>query len=253
MEDVPGVGNEEIERWCKEILSVEDEGEDEIAGKLGVTLPVFPRVGSEHEHLARKNKRPFGATSELLPAVAASLQPDSLLPRIRGPVPDITYGIKPSAFNTPQEICHNQPPLNEIHQPIADLYWPFLAVEIKSQAKGGSLYVATNQCAGSGSACVKAMDILSTDYPLSNDTPLLAFSCAVDGGTAKLYVHWQSSPGEFHLATIQRYLLSDPQYLHDLYRHVYSIIHWGTHERLSYIRRVLDARSAARLQESPAH
>jgi hypothetical protein len=75
----------EFQRWCKQTLSVESEGEDEIASTLSVALPLFPQAGGHHAHLARKNRRSFDSADKLLPTVMASLRPLSLLPQIRAP------------------------------------------------------------------------------------------------------------------------------------------------------------------------
>ena len=78
--------------------------------------------------------------------------PASKFPR---PEPSITYGYGREAFNSDEySAVHGS--FNSVAQPLDDLFWPFLVVQVASQATGGNKFVATNKCAIGGSYCSRA-------------------------------------------------------------------------------------------------
>ena len=80
-------------------------------------------------------------------------------------------------------------------QPTRDNLFPFLMLEIKSEAAGGSLYVAENQAVGSGVHSVGSLRWLLTqafpsEVPATTDA--VAFTGAVSPRAAVFYITWWS-------------------------------------------------------------
>ena len=73
--------------------------------------------------------------------------------------------------------------------------FPFLVLELKSEAAGGTLWQAENQAAGSGSHCVKSMRcFLRETYPSKAPSILdtVAFTIAVTHREAIYHIHFYS-------------------------------------------------------------
>lgn len=73
--------------------------------------------------------------------------------------------------------------------------WPFFTVEFKSEARGGTFWVAENQSATSGAVCVNAMEkLLAMVAPTTTiavaDFDSVSFSCNVNASTADLWIHY---------------------------------------------------------------
>ncbi|TKA63420.1 hypothetical protein B0A49_12976 [Cryomyces minteri] len=235
--DVESQTNTINQGWCKDIVRVEDDGEEEIAGVVLRTLPLFPNT-KDGKPLSRSQKQPFRDLGSILPRNERPETSAIRVPGISGPIPDLVYGVKSTSFNEAERMAQLTQPIKRICQPIANVYWPFLSVEVKAPSKGGTMWIATNQCAGTGSACVKALTVLQEhDGSVPNEDPnSIAFSCAVDGRTTELFVHWYEAPHNFRLARINTYVLSRDDELLRLRRHVAGIVEWGVGERLAKIK-----------------
>lgn len=170
--------------------------------------------------------------------------------KISTPSPDILYGYqRAGAFRDPRQrsqvIDMELEPLANAEQ----LMYPFLAVEFKgSRANSQPLSVATNQCLGAGASCVHLAELLRQRLggPGCRAAPAgaldsLAFSAALNGTEARLYVSWkQGETTEYHTRKVDGYLLQDPDHHRRFRRHVRNIIDWGKGERLVRIREALD-------------
>ncbi|KAL8652819.1 MAG: hypothetical protein Q9210_002456 [Variospora velana] len=80
-------------------------------------------------------------------------------------------------------------------QPTRDNYFPFMALEFKSEATGGSLYVAENQGVGSGVHMVASRRwLLKQAYPSKDlaSTDAVAFVAAISPRTGVFYAVWYS-------------------------------------------------------------
>lgn len=227
-----------LETWVQDIVRVEDDGKEAITTALAHILP----PAAFDAHLQRKDKQSFTHPKNMLPRVTDI--PDPLaanVPRIAGPVPDVAYGLSDAAFEREQRLAMTIPPISDVCEPIAGLFWPFFVVEIKAQAKMGTIYAAINQCAGSGSVCIKAQDVLRGLHD-AVDRPSLYFSCALDGRSAELLCHHLSDDRtRYHVAIVGRYLLADASHLERLHCHVHNIVAWGLSSHRDWVHRRLDA------------
>lgn len=87
-------------------------------------------------------------------------------------------------------------------QPTRDNYFPFMAFEFKSEATGGSLYVAENQGVGSGVHMVASRRWLLKQANPNNDpaaTDAVAFVAAISPRTGVFYAVWYSDQQERYI------------------------------------------------------
>lgn len=114
---------------------------------------------------------------------------------ISTPKPDYHVGYetgKKSGFSAQQARVINHPYARPYTQPGTGNYLPFLTLELKSEATGGTLYLAENQAAGSGTYSLRAMEWLLDQAKASQttrQTDTVAFSIAATGRIAVLSVH----------------------------------------------------------------
>ncbi|KAL1616192.1 hypothetical protein SLS56_011499 [Neofusicoccum ribis] len=154
------IAAEQLERWAQNIIHIQDNGEEAVAlSGSGGLLP----DASYCARLRRMDGLPFANAKDLLRRVAdVPALIAANVPRVRTPVPDVAFGLGNTAFAKQQILAMAISPTSCVCEPISSLYWPFFVLGYKAQAKGGSIYVAVNQCAGSGSACIKAQATLKT-------------------------------------------------------------------------------------------
>ncbi len=93
------------------------------------------------------------------------------------------------------------------------LLYPFFVVEFKGE--GGSLWVATNQCLGGSVACVNVAELLNRQLRECNSDKIqqidsAAFSIAMNGSEARLYISWKHDELAYHMANVKSFLLQDP-------------------------------------------
>ena len=120
--------------------------------------------------------------------------------QLSAPKPDHHYGYplgrKFEAGWTKEEmaVMHHRA-AQPYSQPTRDNVFPFLAIEFKSEATGGSLYVAENQCVGSGVHIVASRRWLLKQASPSKDltaTDAVAFVGAISPRTGVFYAVWYS-------------------------------------------------------------
>ena len=223
--------------WSQSFRSAENESEANLEQHV-ITTDLLPLAGY-HDYLARNNKHPFTNLQALMPKriIRENLV---VIPSLTGPCPDIVYGYKIAGFSEAQRHAQYLPPVKDICEPSRNVYWPFLTVEIKTQATGGNHWVATNQCAGSGSACSKAVQTLFEKAALEREDPS-AFSATFDGRSVDLYVHWIEGGVEFNLQRIRTYVVDRPEELIDFRKRARNILDWGLDKRYKEIQSALDA------------
>lgn len=184
----------------------------------------------------------------LKPSVTTS-PPPLPLPK---PKPDKAFGYSDRAFTENQldTVRFLTDPLGRSYAtPDKGLLFPFLDDEFKSQGKGGSHVIATNQAAGAGAVAMiglveltrRGLGLNTIDY----DEPQF-FSLSVDHSTVHVYVHWLSVGAEdgqfsFHMEELSLHYLRDLDGLRTVHRTVKNILDWGRKERLQTIRKLLDA------------
>ena len=169
--------------------------------------------------------------------------PDLVYPKIVKARPDFAYGYSKLCFD-PKQLSFLL--RSSIYHIAAGLICPFLVIEGKSQACGLNVWQASNQCAGAGSACVKAALTLSEQLPDQakdglEEIDCTSYSVAVDTALAMLYVHWSDAPGQYTLQCVDQYLIRKPADLIRLQTHLRNIVTWGMGPRLKKIKLSVNA------------
>ena len=120
---------------------------------------------------------------------------------------------------------------------------PFLTVELKSEATGGTLYQAENQAAGSGTYSLRAIDWLleqAKASQASRQTDTIAFSLAGTGRLVVLSVHWYSSEDRIHyMSYVKGFQTSEPRHIQACHSTVKNIVDWAIGTRHDKLKEVL--------------
>jgi hypothetical protein len=172
--------------------------------------------------------------------------------KVSTPVPDILCGYNSMEAFTDAERSQLLSMVSLVYGNKDTLVFPFLAVKKKGDgpATRGSLWVATNQCLGAAPSCVnivvrfnrRVLENRKTNTNnIINDVvklpPSTAFSIAMTGSKARLYVSWKHDDVvQYHTALLDGFLLQRPRDFLDFRRCVLNIIAWGMDARLAAIR-----------------
>ncbi|KAI1124329.1 hypothetical protein F5Y10DRAFT_269245 [Nemania abortiva] len=173
---------------------------------------------------------------------------NSAIPRRKGarpvskPIPDMLYGYRTLAFSEKHtQHPHPEIPLPKGILPPANstnrLVYPFFAIDFKGE--DGSLYVATNQCLGSSSSCVKLAETLNCQLskciktnPEVNLINSAAFSLAMNGTEARLFVSWKHNERDYYMRKVRTFAVQEPDQYLEFYKYVRNIVDWGMNKRL---------------------
>ncbi|CAF9913281.1 MAG: hypothetical protein GOMPHAMPRED_007844 [Gomphillus americanus] len=122
------------------------------------------------------------------------------------PQPDRFYGYTTGpfgGFSKKENMVLSHPSMIRYAMPTVDGAFPFLIFELKSPAKGGTLWHADNQAAGSGAHCVSSMRYLmqqaNGEDAAVPSTKALAFTVCVDGRYVEFNIHWYSEGTEEYM------------------------------------------------------
>ena len=121
--------------------------------------------------------------------------------------------------------------------------WPFLMVEVKSEATGGTLWHAENQAAGSGSYAVKALVwLLEQSSRSASIADTAAFTIAATHRQALLFIHWRSEQDpQFCMSLLKQFSIMDSQDIRSCNRAVKNIIDRALGTRKTLIENALEA------------
>jgi hypothetical protein len=162
--------------------------------------------------------------------------------KISNPIPDMLYGYsRHHAFPDQQTQL-----ISMGDRPVANnqgLMYPFFVIEFKGNS--GNLWVATNQCLGGSTSCVNVAERLNDQLRKCKSSKVklvdsTAFSIAMNGEVARLYVSWKHSDLDYYMQKVDSFLLQKPQDYIEFRKHVKNIIDWGKDKRLKEIQESLD-------------
>ena len=162
------------------------------------------------------------------------------------PKPDFhagySYGLE-GGFSAKQGHIIDHKQAKPYTQPATGNVMPFLTVEIKSEATGGTLYHAENQAIGSGTACVRSIEWLLNKAGASQInrlTDTIAFSLAGTGRVVVLSVHWYSPEDRmYYMSGIKTFVTTNPQDIQACHGTVKNIVDWAVGPRFEKIKDVL--------------
>lgn len=171
------------------------------------------------------------------------------------PKPDRSFGYSDLAFTEDQldSMDHliDLTTRGSYAMPYDGLYFPFLSFEFKSQAKGGTILIGTDQAANAGAVVGHGLTELarrSSEWKSLDYNEPQFFSLVMDHMTAHINVHWlhhdaQKAQFSFHTHECSRYWLDDPDTMRIIQRSIKNILDWGLNRRLPMICKELDAYS----------
>lgn len=164
--------------------------------------------------------------------------------KISNPIPDMMYGYsRHHAFPDQQTQFISMGNQMNGTANSESLMYPFFVIEFKGN--GGDLWVATNQCLGGSASCINIAERLNDQLRNCNSSKVkpidsTAFSIAMNGTEARLYVSWKHSDLNYYMQKVKSFLLQDPEHYIEFRKHVKNIIDWGKDNRLKEIRESLD-------------
>lgn len=165
---------------------------------------------------------------------------------LAAPRPDYHYGYpagQSSDWTRQQNAVADHPFARPYTQPARGNKFPFLALELKSEATGGTLWHAENQAAGSGSHCVNALRWLLEQASPTQVIPVtdcVAFTSGITHRDVIFFVHYYSEEkGCFYMSYLQRFSTTDPADIQRCHSVVKNILEYGIDSRQAKIKDAL--------------
>ena len=245
--ETPEPDDAAIKKLRKTMRELRNKGEEEVKNKLGAVI--IPGFNIPPNEKVEGVPRQLWTKAVPIPLDQNTLAKPLPLPR---PGPDIAFGYSKTAFNSSQlptiKLLEQGPLGPSFATPYNDLRFPFLVVEIKSQATDGSIRVATNQAAGAGAISMNGiLELISRssgleDFDLNNP---LFFSVTMDQNVACVNVHWigrKSGTNEhtLHLEELRMLPLRYNDSIQVLQRAIKNIYDYASDSRLQLILSALD-------------
>ena len=164
------------------------------------------------------------------------------------PKPDAYFGYptdERSGWSDAQNAVISHSRVNPYVKPARGNTFPFLMVEMKSEAAGGNIFFAENQAAGSGSSSVNALLWLLKEagtYDSTSQTDTLAFTIAMTHREAIFYLHWYSDADRHHyMSFLDTYSAVKPTEIRECNNIIKNIIDHGLGARKTAIGKALAA------------
>ena len=229
----PPLSEERVLQMIKKAEALADSAEGKVSSLI--TTDMFPVDRSDVEE----------GGNTMWSTDALPYNPDYDQP-LAAPKPDFHYGYPPgqrSDWTAQENAIADHRVARPYTQPARGNRFPFLALEMKSEATGGTLWHAENQAAGSGSYCVKALQwFLEQASPteIVSITDCVAFTGAVTHREVIFHVHYYSDEDAYcYMSYLGRFSTTDPgdvQECHDL---VKNILEYGLTTRQMKIKNAL--------------
>ncbi len=187
----PQLGDETVSRVIDTVEELADSTEGPTAKLIRTDMFPFERPG-----VAEGGNSPW--------STAALPNNPEYQYDVSAPTPDTHFGYptnQRSGWSYAQSNVITHPVARPYAQPARGNMFPFLMVEMKSEAAGGTIYVAENQAAGSGSHSVNALLWLlreASTYDNSSLTDTIAFTITMSHREAIFYLHWYSGADRRH-------------------------------------------------------
>ena len=208
--ETPELEDAVIYQLRETMKALQNKGEEEVKNRLGAHIipgystPSDPRLDVVQGQLWSK--------AVPIPFKSSLLDPPLPLPK---PKPDTTFAFSKTAFTESQLgtmkslVQYSNGP--SFASPSPDIRFPFAVIEYKSQAKDGSIRVATNQAAGAGAVALNGfLELMSRGPGLdaSDIIKPLFFSVAMDQNSAFINMHWIGKTSDtnehtFHLEELK--------------------------------------------------
>lgn len=236
-------------------LKLDTKFEIDMIAELSTPLiPALAQLPHQNLEISKNRTWSYAVDVPFDPEVAA------IFPTLPKSKPDSVFGYSEAAFTVDQlktsDFLVTQSNQNYA-MPDGNIRFPFLDLEFKAQASGGTHFVATNQLAYAGAVAMEATIELARRIPavdnINFNEPQF-FSISIDHAVAYINVHWlslnESGAFCFHMRQLFRYFL-DVDGLKAVDRAVKNILQYGVSERLAKICEKLDM-YAQKIKEAAA-
>ncbi|KAF3933688.1 hypothetical protein ABW19_dt0201207 [Dactylella cylindrospora] len=206
---------------------------------------LVPTVFNPYRRTLYRNAGQLWSNAPSLVSDAALRIRPLLLPRSK---PSVVFGFSASAFSRTQlmtmELLINGGTKQHCAFPDYQTRFPFLVREFKSQAEGGTLYMATNQAAGAGATMLNGyLELMRCigDSPALGE--LIIFSLTMDNNTVRLNIHWMKTIADgnsyqYHMKKVPQGFLRNLSHLQTIKRAVKNIL---AHGETTYFNKLRDA------------
>ena len=244
---------------------LQNKGEEDVKDRLGAGI--IPGFNTTHHKTLDGASGQLWTKSTPVPLDLNILEAPLPLPK---PKPDKAFAYAKAAFKPSQlatiDLLAQGPVGPSFASPHEGLRFPYLIVEIKSQAKDGTIRVARNQAAGAGAIALNGyLELMSRGPGLDEfdfNRPLF-FSVIMDQEFAGVSAHWigknfDTNQHTFHLEELKMLTLKYDDSIHVLQRTIKNIHDYarGPHlesilDALDEYRRKIIAQRAAESTEKP--
>ena len=243
----PELDDAAIEQLRDTMRDLQNKGEEEVRIKLGAHI--VPGYSTPSDEKLQVVHGQLWNKAVPVPYDQNALEPPLPLPK---PKPDTTLAFSKAAFNRSQLATLNllvrNPNGPSFASPCQDLRFPFALVEYKSQAKDGSIRVATNQAAGAGAVALNGfLELMSRGSGLDAVDPHkpLFFSITMDQSSAYINVEWIGKTSDtnqhtFHLEELRMLPLKYGDSIQVLQRALKNIYDYAANDILKLILDALD-------------
>ena len=196
--------------------------------------------GKYHQSLKHMTNK-LWSNAAVIPPDPQTMESLSALPK---PKPDMVFGYSLKAFDKKQLMISGllKKGIQNYAMPEKSVMFPFIVIEFKAQATGGTHFIALNQVANAGAVAIEGTLQLARKISAENkidcDEPQF-YSMSIDNVMAFIYVHWLNRDAKngafsFHMKHLQRYFL-DVDGLKAVDRAIKNILNYGVNERLARI------------------
>lgn len=227
--DSPELQQSQVESVMDTIYSLRNEDEDTIkSGYMSIQL--LPGAAPYQGVIKMGSNIPFDQAG--LPHVP-------LAPPLSMPKPDQHYCLDRMSFTAEEDVKQSSSVLRSHAKPSTAGCWPYFTVDFKSEARGGTFWVAENQNAGSGALCVNSMEkLLSLVDVERTEIDSISFSCNINAKYADIWIHYCRNQ-KFFSVELEHFQMSRAKDVVHFRNSFRNIVEFGFQDRLPQIKRIL--------------
>jgi hypothetical protein len=227
--DSPGLQESQVQNAIDTIYSLRNEDEDTIrSGYISTQLLPGP---VPYQGMVKMGSN--------IPSDSTSLPPVPLAPPLSIPRPDQHYCLDRMSFTVEEDNKQSHSALRRYSKPSTAGCWPYFTVELKSEAGGGTFWVAENQNAGNGALCVNAMEKLhSLAKAKYTEIESISFSCNINAKNAEIWIHYCQNQ-RFFSAEFRSCRMRQDEDVVCFRNSIKNIVEFGFTDRLPQIKALL--------------
>lgn len=245
--ETPELDDDAVKGLRATMRQLQNEGEEDVKNKLGAII--IPSFNTAPHEILRGVSGQLWTKSTPVPLDLNVLEAPLPLPK---PKPDKAFAYGKAAFSPSQlatiSLLAQGPVGPSFASPHEGLRFPYLVIELKSQAKDGTLRVARNQAAGAGAIALNGYLELMSRGPGLDEFDLnqpLFFSVTMDQEFASVNAHWigknlDTNQHTFHLEELKMLTLKYDDSIHVFQRAIKNIHDYASGPHMKPILDALD-------------